>query len=143
MAHRLSKTQERALSKLKKFGKWLTPWELHERITTLEALHDRGLVERKYGENWGLYPKTDTFYKHYKHMEEGIVDIEKAKSDIKAFIAQAELIAQNTYTQGARKGIPPDDNVAAKWWAGRADGADWALSLLDGRQEANMLRRVK
>ena len=63
MAKQLSKTQERALVKLRKFGKWLSPWELHERITTLEVLYNYGLVDRKYGKNFGLYPKHDTFYR--------------------------------------------------------------------------------
>lgn len=64
---RLSTCQQKALTKLKNCGGWVTPYDTGLSIATLDALVSRGLVEHKRESLGAMFsPRTANAYR-YKH----------------------------------------------------------------------------
>lgn len=61
---KLSKAQQRAVKKMQKHGdKWLSSYELYESLPTLDALHNKGVIDRKAERGSGFFPRNCIKYK--------------------------------------------------------------------------------
>lgn len=58
---KLTLAQEKALAELT--HEWQSPYQLHARLSTLDALVARGLAVRRLEMGWRFFPRTNIFFK--------------------------------------------------------------------------------
>jgi hypothetical protein len=59
----LTKSQSRALAKLRRRGGWASSYELKETLGTLNALHNKGFADRRGGLGAMAFPRVSITFK--------------------------------------------------------------------------------